>query len=63
MICEHCKKRSECEVAGAYMAMKDIIRIKQCDDYEEDKKTNKVISIFDHFGRKHHEKRQWWDEY
>ena len=58
MICEHCKKRSECEVAGAYMTMKDIIRIKQCDDYEEDKKTNKVINIFDHFGRKHHEKRQ-----
>ena len=32
--------------------MKDIIRITECDEYEEDKKTNKIISIFDYFGRK-----------
>ena len=52
MICEHCKKRNECKVAEAYIAMKDIIRITECDEYEEDKKTNKIISIFDYFGRK-----------
>ena len=44
MICEHCKKRNECKVAEAYIAMKDIIRITECDEYEEDKKTNKIIS-------------------
>ena len=52
MICEHCKKRNECKVAEAYIAMKDIIRITECDEYEEDKKTNKIVSIFDYFGRK-----------
>lgn len=52
MICEYCKKRNECKVAEAYIAMKDIIRITECDEYEEDKKTNKIISIFDYFGRK-----------
>ena len=52
MICEHCKKRNECKVAEAYITMKDIIRITECDEYEEDKKTNKIISIFDYFGRK-----------
>ena len=52
MICEHCKKRNECKVAEAYIAMKDIIRITECDEYEKDKKTNKIISIFDYFGRK-----------
>lgn len=54
MICEHCKKRNECKVAEAYIAMKDIIRINECDEYEEDKESNKnkIISIFDYFGRK-----------
>lgn len=52
MICENCKKRNECKVAEAYIAMKDIIRINQCDEYEKDEEPKKIISIFDYFGRK-----------
>lgn len=52
MICENCKKRNECKVAEAYIAMKDIIRINQCDEYEKDEESKKIISIFDYFGRK-----------
>lgn len=52
MICENCKKRNECKVAEAYIAMKDIIRINQCDEYEKDEESKKIINIFDYFGRK-----------
>lgn len=52
MICENCKKRNECKVAEAYIAMKDIIRINQCDEYKKDEESKKIISIFDYFGRK-----------
>ena len=52
MICEHCKKRNECKVAEAYIAMKDIIRITECDEYEKDEESKKIINIFDYFRRK-----------
>lgn len=52
MICERCKKRNECKVAEAYIAMKDIIRITECDEYEKDEESKKIINIFDYLGRK-----------
>ena len=52
MICEHCKKRNECKVAEVYIAMKDIIRITECDEYEKDEESKKIINIFDYFRRK-----------
>lgn len=52
MICEHCKKRNKCKVAEAYIAMKDIIRITECDEYEKDEESKKIINIFDYFRRK-----------
>ena len=45
MICEHCKKRNECKVAEAYIAMKDIIRITEFNSHPCSFNFHNIISF------------------
>lgn len=52
MICESCKKCNDCKLSETFLAIKDIIRINECDDYEPNEESEKVIDIFGYKAKK-----------